>query len=154
MVQKKQAFTLVELIVTIVILAILWAIAFISFQGYSRNTRDSARIADINSIQKSLAIFMTKTWFYPTPDESKTITYNWWDAWIEWTIWDNVIKNIEKVNKKPIDPLTSDEFTYSITAWKTEYQLWAISEMAISLNNWINQSYAADISKAKAFIRW
>ncbi|MDD3302065.1 MAG: pre-peptidase C-terminal domain-containing protein [Candidatus Gracilibacteria bacterium] len=150
---KKQGFTLVELIVTIVILAILGAIAFISFQGYSRNTRDSARIADINSIQKSLAIFMTKTGYYPTPDESKTITYNGGDAWVEGTIGDNVIKNIEKVSKKPIDPLTSDEFTYSITAGKTEYQLGAISEMAISLNNGLNQSYATDISKAKAFIR-
>ncbi|MDD3303057.1 MAG: prepilin-type N-terminal cleavage/methylation domain-containing protein [Candidatus Gracilibacteria bacterium] len=153
MVQKKQAFTLVELIVTIVILAILGAIAFISFQGYSRNTRDSARIADINLVQKSLAIFITKTGFYPTPDNSQTITYEGGTAWIEGVIGENVIKNIQSVSKKPIDPLTSDEFTYSVTASKTEYQLGAISEMSISLNNGINQSYAADISKAKALIR-
>ncbi|MDD3303058.1 MAG: prepilin-type N-terminal cleavage/methylation domain-containing protein [Candidatus Gracilibacteria bacterium] len=153
MVQKKQAFTLVELIVTIVILAILGAIAFISFQGYSRNTRDSTRIADINLVQKSLAIFMTKTGFYPNPDNSQTITYNGGEAWIEGTIGENVIKNIQSVSKKTIDPLTSDEFTYSITAGKTEYQIGSISEAAILGENIINKSYAADISKVKALIR-
>ncbi|MDD3303009.1 MAG: prepilin-type N-terminal cleavage/methylation domain-containing protein [Candidatus Gracilibacteria bacterium] len=153
MVQKKQAFTLVELIVTIVILAILGAIAFINFGGYSRNTRDSARIADINLVQKGLAIFMTKTGFYPTPDNSQTITYNGGSAWIEGIIGENVIKNVQSVSKKPIDPLTSDEFTYSITMGKTEYQIGAISESTILGSNGINQSYAADISKSKALIR-
>jgi len=154
MVQKKQAFTLVELIVTIVILAILWAIAFISFQGYSRNTRDSARVSDLNSLEKSLAIFMTKTWFYPDPDNSKTITYEGASAWIEWTISENVIKNLQSVSKKPIDPLTSDEFTYSVTNSKTEYQIWTITEIALFWYNFINKSVALDISKAKAYIKW
>jgi len=156
---KKQtkAFTLVELIVVIVILAILWTIAFISFQGYSRNSRDSVRIADINSTKKSLEIFITKAWFYPTPDNGTNITYSWAIVWTEGTLWTNVTKNIESVSKVITDPLTSNEYTYSITSSKTEYQIWAISEWWWLTNNQtINKTYATDLSKtsAVAYISW
>jgi len=154
---KKQAFTLVELIVTIVILAILWTIAFISFGWYSRNSRDSVRIADLNSVRKSLEIFITKTWFYPTPDNETPITYSWATVWIEWTIWDNVIKNIQSVSEKPIDPLTQNEYTYSVTPSKTEYQIWSISEAWwLTYTFPLNKSFAADLSKtsAVAYIVW
>ncbi|MDP2090240.1 MAG: type II secretion system protein, partial [Candidatus Gracilibacteria bacterium] len=43
--KNKKAFTLVELIVTIIILAILGTIVFISLQGYSQTARDSVRIS-------------------------------------------------------------------------------------------------------------
>ena len=46
----KRAFTLVELIVVITILAILWTIAFISLQWYSKDARDSTRITDIGNL--------------------------------------------------------------------------------------------------------
>lgn len=47
---SKKAFTLVELIVVITILAILGTIAFISLQGYSAQARDSKRITDVSSL--------------------------------------------------------------------------------------------------------
>jgi len=155
--KQPQAFTLVELIVVIVILAILWTIAFISFQGYSRNSRDSVRIADINSAKKSLEIFITKAWFYPTPDNGTNITYSWAIVWTEGTLWTNVTKNIESVSKVITDPLTANEYTYSITSSKTEYQIWWISEWWWLTNNQtIYNTYAADLSKssAVAYISW
>jgi len=156
---KKQtkAFTLVELIVVIVILAILWTIAFISFQGYSRNSRDWVRIADINSAKKSLEIFITKAWFYPTPDNGVNITYSWAIVWTEGTLWSNVTKNIQSLNKVITDPLTANEYTYSITSSKTEYQIWWISEWWwLTGNIPTDNTYAADLSKtsAVAYIGW
>jgi prepilin-type N-terminal cleavage/methylation domain-containing protein len=53
---SKPAFTLAELIVSIVILAILATIAFFSFNDYSRSARDSVRLSDINMIAKSLEL--------------------------------------------------------------------------------------------------
>lgn len=47
---EKKAFTLVELIVVITILAILWTIAFISLSWYSAEARDSKRISDTRNI--------------------------------------------------------------------------------------------------------
>ncbi|MDD3302893.1 MAG: InlB B-repeat-containing protein [Candidatus Gracilibacteria bacterium] len=153
--QNKKGFTLVELIVTIVILAILGTIAFISFQGYSKNARDTQRIADINHVEKSLGLFVVNTGFYPNPDKSKDITYMGGTAWIEGTLGDTVLKNIDKVSKTPLDPLTGNEYTYSITPSRTEYQIGAISEVGgIALNSiFTDKIYAADLSKAVAYIK-
>ena len=53
---KKKAFTLVELIVVITILAILWTIAFISLSWYSKEARDSKRITDTSSLLSKINI--------------------------------------------------------------------------------------------------
>ena len=55
----KYAFTLVELIVVITILAILGTIAFISLQGYSADARNSKRTTDLSNIASSLNIKVT-----------------------------------------------------------------------------------------------
>jgi prepilin-type N-terminal cleavage/methylation domain-containing protein len=52
----KSAFTLVELIVVITILAILGTIAFISLQGYSADARNSKRISDLGNIQSAITL--------------------------------------------------------------------------------------------------
>ena len=52
----NNAFTLVELIVVITILAVLGTIAFISLQGYSADARNSKRTSDINNIQSAISI--------------------------------------------------------------------------------------------------
>ena len=52
----KKAFTLVELIVVITILAILGTIAFISLQGYSADARNSKRTSDIGNIQSAITL--------------------------------------------------------------------------------------------------
>ena len=53
---KTQAFTLVELIVVITILAILGTIAFISLQGYSADARNSKRTSDLGNIQSAISL--------------------------------------------------------------------------------------------------
>jgi len=57
---KKQAFTLVELIVVITILAILGTIAFISLQGYSQDAKNSKVTNDISSIAQKVNIRTTE----------------------------------------------------------------------------------------------
>jgi prepilin-type N-terminal cleavage/methylation domain-containing protein len=57
---NTSAFTLVELIVVITILAILGTIAFISLQGYSADARNSKRTSDINNIQSAISIKMAE----------------------------------------------------------------------------------------------
>ncbi|MDD3144849.1 MAG: type II secretion system protein [Candidatus Gracilibacteria bacterium] len=56
----NKAFTLVELIVVITILAILGTIAFINLQGYSVSARDSKRLSDITNILKKISVEETK----------------------------------------------------------------------------------------------
>ena len=148
---KNQAFTLVELIVVITILAILWTIAFISFQWYSSNARDGVRISDINNIKQNLGIFITEKWFYPIPDNWTQITYSWGTAWTQWTVWDNVTTNLINLSKKPTDPLSNNEYTYSLANNNTEYQLSYVTEWWLSYNIQLtNQANAATTKTATA----
>ena len=139
-ISKNKWFTLVELIVVITILAILWAIAFISLQWYSTDARDSARITDISSIRTSLELYHLEAWKYPNPTNWVDITFSWSDVWKQWTFGETVFTNTDKLDKIPLDPVTNKEYTYSITSNKNEYQIWGIMEGdTIVMNNekWI-----------------
>jgi len=116
---KTNAFTLIELIVVITIVAILWTIAFITLQGYSRDARDSVRVTDIKNTQTWLEVFHINAWKYPVPDNA--ISYTWWtnSEIKQWIIWNSVIRNIwlDRIIK---DPLTEKNYIYS-TFWKWLY---------------------------------
>ena len=108
---QLAGFTLVELIVVISILAILWTIAFLSFNSYSSKARDSVRITTLKSIHQWLAILKVKSGTYPTPEwDTLEVTVNS-ESLTQWYIWDN-ISNIIKINKTPLDP--KDSKSYSI----------------------------------------
>jgi len=142
---NPSAFTLVELIVVITILAILWTIAFISLQWYSRDARDSTRTADLWNIKTSLELYSLQTWKYPSPDSFSTITYSWWTekVWYQWVVWDQVTTNLKSLNEKPLDPLTNDTYTYSVTNSYKEYEVLALYEWSVAYNPIINQTNAA-----------
>jgi len=129
MFQSKKAFTLVELIVVITILAILWTIAFISLQWYSKNARDSARISDASNITSSLEIFVTKTWFYPEPENGFDVSYSGSMVWHQWILSDNVVKNLGSLSEVPLDPLTGTNYTYSRLNTKKEFEIGLMLEV-------------------------
>jgi len=144
---KKQtrAFTLVELIVVITILAILWTIAFITLQGYSAQARDSKRLSDIQNIKKSLELFSLNTWVYPSPDNWSNIEYDNELVWTQWTVWENVTKNLYKnLSELPLDPKTEQEYTYSLINSNNKYELLSVYESdLLSKNKLINKSFAS-----------
>lgn len=127
---KTKAFTLVELIVVITILAILGTIAFISLQWYSKDSRDSVRINDISKLKITLELFSLDAWKYPSPDNSENITYSWWEIiWNQWEIWENVVTNLSRnLSEIPIDPLTDKKYVYSTLNNKKEYEILSIYE--------------------------
>lgn len=142
-----SAFTLVELIVVITILAILWTIAIMAFGGYSKNARDSAKMADIGNMKKSLELWVLQSGMYPEPTMPTNITYSWATVWTQWTYWDTVHQTVWKLDKKPIDPLYITEYTYSVTNSKKEYQIGAVLEWQLATIGPINQTYAATETK-------
>jgi len=141
---KKGGFTLVELIVVITILAILWTIAFISLQWYSRDARDSKRFEMLNLIRSGFEFDMLKTWVAPLPDNNIPVTLSWVLIWYQWDAWESVLQriNFAGVWKDPKD----DEFLSYFTSWnKKQIQVLAMFEnerlSASNLNN-ITQWYA------------
>ena len=125
---SNKAFTLVELIITITILAILGTIAFISLQWYSAQSRDSVRLNDLTWIKTSLELYQLEAWKYPDPTSGTWITYSGWLVWTQWTFWIDTFENVKDLDKIPTDPLTGREYTYSVVDKKIEYELWGIME--------------------------
>lgn len=70
---KKNAFTLVELIVVTTILAVLATVAFISFVWYNSHAKDSKVISDISNIYTGLSIWKAKSWSIPVSATSKEV---------------------------------------------------------------------------------
>ncbi len=144
---KKQWFTLVELIVVITILTIFWTILFISYQWFSKNARDSSRISDLSNIKLALENELSQKWYYPHPDNPIKVTYSWALVWTQWTIWDLIVFSIRtSFFNKPIDPLTLNEYTYSLINRWTEFQLWSMQEWNSNLS-YQNEKYNLKIIK-------
>ena len=80
---SSYAFTLVELIVVITILAILGTIGFLSINGYSQNARNSTRISDLKLIDKGLSLYIQTQSLYPLPDTPAGIYYSGALAWTQ-----------------------------------------------------------------------
>jgi len=150
---QKKAFTLVELIVVITILAILWTIAFISLQWYSTQARDSTRLSDISTMKTSLELFHLWAWKYPQPTDGVAITYSWWTVWTQWTFWASVFVNVDKLDKIPTDPLTDKEYTYSVTT--NEYELaWMLEWDPLTFNPYMLDGAFAWTVEATAIVEW
>lgn len=58
-VRKQTAFTVVELLIVIVVIAILAAISTVAFSGMQQRGRDTVRAADVSNIVKGLAALTT-----------------------------------------------------------------------------------------------
>ena len=148
---KNKAFTLVELIVVIIILAILGTIAFISLQGYSASSRDSVRISDISSMRTSIELFQLNTGKYPQATDGFTVTYSGWEVWNQGIFWESVFINVEALDKIPTDPLTDKQYTYSVTTTRQEYEFAGIMETDDI--SFVQDTFAAD-TEATALVTW
>lgn len=61
----KKAFTLVELMVVITVIAILMTIAIVSFTRIQKQARDTKRKADVRTLQTALQAYYTENQTYP-----------------------------------------------------------------------------------------
>ncbi len=156
--RNKSAFTLVELIVVITILAILGTIAFLSFNGYSSSARDSARLSDIDSLAKAMEIVVSKWWTLPKPSNAIDIKAGTTTIWYQWYADKTVLGMISMSDSK--DPLDSIYYTYSVNASQNKYQvLWFLeSSDSIAYNSspFIDSVYAepASYSGRTVFTKW
>src|SRR6478735_876496 len=64
--RRKGAFTLVEMLLVLVILAVLAAIVIPKFSGRSQQAKETAAKSQISSIEMALDAFEVDTGFYPS----------------------------------------------------------------------------------------
>jgi len=124
---KKQAFTMVELIVVITILAILWTIAFINFQWYSWLARDSKRLNDVTDLFKIISLGIVN-WIEPSDVMKNGVDIKswlniWWNTplyWKQWTINFPILKQSESNFKDP----NWDDYIFSFVVWEKSTWIW------------------------------
>ena len=61
----KSGFTIVELLIVIVVIAILAAITIVAYNGIQSRSRDTKRTQDVAQIQKALELYRVKNGSYP-----------------------------------------------------------------------------------------
>lgn len=99
---KKLGFTLVELLISISIIAILSVVLAVSFSNAQKNGRDQRRIADLKAIQGAAEQMILLTGNYPPLE----VSYKENSA--PWKVNDQVV-----LQSYPIDPKNTGVFVYT-----------------------------------------
>jgi prepilin-type N-terminal cleavage/methylation domain-containing protein len=64
--KRQSGFTIVELLIVIVVIAILATLVIVTFTGIQKKARDSQRQTDINALDSHLEAFYAQSGYYPT----------------------------------------------------------------------------------------
>lgn len=67
--KTKSGFTIVELLIVIVVIAILASISVVAYNGIQSRARDADRQNDMNVIKKGLSLFYAENGYYPARPE-------------------------------------------------------------------------------------
>jgi prepilin-type N-terminal cleavage/methylation domain-containing protein len=73
--RKSSAFSLVELLVVITILAILSTVAYTSFSGSTDKAKNSKRLEHLGSIESGLQMFYQEKSYYPMPGVNSSTNF-------------------------------------------------------------------------------
>ena len=113
--QKQTGFTIVELLIVIVVIAILAAISITAYNGIQERARDSQRAQDMSTIKKALLMYDTIH-----GGVQRTVTYggNGTGGW-NYSAGSNWLSFLESdYGEMPVDPLnlnattSSSDFSY------------------------------------------
>lgn len=126
--RQKQGFTIVELLIVIVVIAILAAITIVAFSGIQQRARDSQRKSDIATITKALEVYYLDNGKYPVSSGSTTVNASWSTS--NDASWNN-LKNAlvpKYISSLPSDPTNSPNgftngksYSYSYYGGNTGY---------------------------------
>jgi len=125
---NKKAFTLVELIVVVTILAILSTVWFVSYSWYLTGVRDANRISQLVAISDGLKLYSTNT-VLPMPDDPVNILASGSILGHQWYAGESILELID-YSRSWLDPKDKTYFSYSITANQEYHQLMAFLEEA------------------------
>jgi general secretion pathway protein G len=117
--KRKKGFTLVELLVVIVVLAVLAAIVLPKFMNSSKRSKESALKSDLKLVRNAVSLFQADTGAYPkaltdltaTAAPAKGLDSAGADATITATDWHGPY-----LQDLPKDPIDGTDLVYTITS--------------------------------------
>jgi general secretion pathway protein G len=117
---RRHGFTIVELLVVIVVIAILAAITIVAFNGIQARARDSQRKSDVKVIAKALEMYYIDKGNYPSAGPSTAIGNGW--ATTADTSWDALgVKLKPYLAKLPYDPISTPDVNVRSTSGTYDY---------------------------------
>ena len=118
--RECTGFTLIEMLVVIVVMAILAAIVLPKFQDQSRRSKEAALKSDLSQLRSAIAIFQTDTGYYPaalsdlTAASAATVSGAYDTAGTAQTITAASFHGPYLTGTVPTDPVSASAFTYSV----------------------------------------
>lgn len=127
--KKQQAFTLLELLVVMMIMALLAGLGLRTFGSVQQKSRDGRRKQDLQSISKALEIYYNDFKHYPYASggkimgcgENATEECDWGD------VWQNSVDLTLYMSKLPEDP-GGNQYFYLADVQGQTYRLFAYLE--------------------------
>ncbi len=127
---KTKAFTLVELLVVITILAILSVVAYQSFGWATDKAQNVTKKSNIATLWNTLELFNTEKHYYPMPQEKSSENLWWYSSWTTASI-SNKIK--VEYNDQEVSKIIATNtlwgwdiyWTWTWATWWTQQQIWA-----------------------------
>lgn len=106
-VKSRQGFTIVELLIVIVVIAILATISVVAYNGIQGRARDSGRQQDIRQLTRALELYYIDNGEYPTAGGSTTINGSW--STTADASWQNLVNALNSYmgSKVPVDPIST-----------------------------------------------
>jgi len=110
---NKRGFTLVEILVVAVIIALLASAVFYGYTQFARQGRDSRRVLDLSNIQKGLEVYYSRSLSYPSGDYSAMVSS---------------LQGVG-ISQVPQDPLPGKAYEYAVSTDGQQYVLKATLEV-------------------------
>lgn len=76
-ISSRQGFTIVELLIVIVVVAVLATVSVSAFNGTQQRARDTQRVQDMQTIVKALELYKTQHGSYPAASTGSNTTNSW-----------------------------------------------------------------------------
>ena len=144
--KKQRAFTLLELLIVMIILALLAGLGLMAFGTIQKKSRDSRRKQDLINISKSLETYYNDWGTYPDSDNGAivgcgpgtSLACNWGEPWL------NTDNNTLYMSALPQDPVSDWNYFYLQNS-DSSYYLFAY------LENELDPDVAVDVNGDLSF---
>jgi prepilin-type N-terminal cleavage/methylation domain-containing protein len=110
--QRIRGFTIVELLIVIVVIAILAAIVIVAYNGVQAKARDNRRYVDMQSIQKALEVYKTLNGNYPNYDSGNESPDGWESSYVTGTFIKALKTGGAITTTTPVDPINNSTSYY------------------------------------------
>lgn len=108
---RQAGFTIVELLIVIVVIAILAAIVIVAYNGVQARAYDSRRLQDIAEINKAIQAYKVTNGVYP-PVTAANQDASWYEtSYVTGSFLDPLRTN-GLITKVPVDPINNSTYFY------------------------------------------